>query len=339
MFWNIYIYMQIFFTNKKNKDNCYFYSFSLPVILLFPILFSYGFISPKASISTNVDVYRNKAVSIEEEISGIEDAIKAADIRETENIITKKEQKQSDSSDKYKDETIDGIDKKSTVKILMFGYHQIRDFKSSDGPKTKMFITKPDTFEKEMKFLYDKGYKTISTTDYVNYLKTGKADFNLDKSFILTFDDGYSSQYTNAFPILKKYSFTATFFIYHDCIDKYPACMTTSEIKDLAANGMKIGNHTSHHVYLPKFSDEAIRREININKQKIIEMVGTSSVENIFAYPYGGVDERVENIVRESGYDGASGILGSRKSKDKNLFNLKRYLLGDDYYYFENLFK
>ena len=320
--------MFFFIQKLNNKKSNYFYSFSLPVILLFPFLFSYVFISPKASIPTNLDLYRNKAVSIDEEIAGIEYAIKMADLREVNNIIKNKDEK-----------NVDIINTKSTIKILMFGYHQIRDNKSTDGPKTKMFITKPETFEKEMKFLYDKGYSTITTTDYINYLKTGKADFNLDKSFILTFDDGYASQYTNAFPILKKYNFIATFFIYSDCIDKYPACMTSVQIKDLAANGMKIANHTLHHAYLPKYSDETIKAEIEINQQKIIDMVGTSSVENVVAYPYGGVDTRVENIVRSLEYDGALGIHASKKAKDNNLFNLKRYLMGEDMDYFERLFK
>jgi len=299
--------MFIFFIQKLKKKSNYFYSFSLPIILLFPFLFSYIFISPKASIPTNLDVYRNKAVSIDEEILGIEDAIKASDLREVNNIIKNKDEKQ--------EKEVDIINTKSTIKILMLGYHQIRDLKSTDGPKTKMFITKPETFEKEMKFLFDKGYRTITTTDYINYLKTGKADFNLDKSFILTFDDGYASQYTNAFPVLKKYNFTATFFIYADCIDKYPACMTSAEIKDLDANGMKIANHTLHHAYLPKYSDEIIKAEIETNQQKIIDMVGTSSVENVVAYPYGGVDDRVENIVRSLKYDGASGIHATKKVK------------------------
>lgn len=327
--------MSIFFI-QKNKNKIILMSFAGPLFLLFPLLASYSFFSPRQTIDKNLEIYRNKAVSLNEEILGIENAAKVLDIREVNNII---HNKQEASTSSKKENTNYVVNTKSTIKVLMFGYHQVRETKSSDGPKTRMFITRPEIFDKEMKFLSDKGYHTITTTDYINYLKTGKADFNLDKSFILTFDDGYASQYTNAFPIIKKYNFTATYFIYTDCIDKYPACMTSVELKDLAANGMKIANHTVHHVYLPKYSDETIKNEIGINKQKIIDMVGTSSVENVFAYPYGGVDDRVENIVRSFSYDGASGIHASKKDTDKDLFNLKRYLMGEDYDYFESLFK
>ncbi len=327
------------FLMQKFKNNNYFFSFFLPTIIFFPFLFSYVFFTPKKTVFLDGGIQRDRAVSLEEEISIIEDAAKVGDLREIKNIIKNEEKSQETDTSSKTDEIKDIINTKSTIKILMFGYHQIRETRSSDGPKTRMFITSPEIFDKEMKFLFDKGYHTISTTEYINYLKTGKAEFDLNKSFILTFDDGYASQYTNAFPVLKKYGFTATFFIYTDCIDKYPACMTSQEIKDLAANGMKIANHTFHHAYLPRYNDKAIINEIEINKQKLINMVGTSSFENIFAYPYGGTDSRVENIVRSLGYDGASGIIASKKEKDRNLFNLKRYLLGEDIDYFESLFK
>lgn len=326
-----------FFTKKFKKKNNYFYSFFFPVVFLFPFLFSYSLITPKQNVDINI--YRDKAVSLDEEIKGIEDALKVADLREARNIVKNKIDKKENSTSSKKEEADDIVDTKSPIKVLMFGYHQVRETKSTDGPKTRAFITSPEIFEKEMKFLSDRGYHTISTTDYVNYLKTGKSEFDLNKSVILTFDDGYASQYTNAFPVLKKYGFTATFFVYSDCIDKYPACMTSAELKDLAVNNMKIGNHTLHHVFLPKYSDESIKNEIEINKQKIIDMVGTSSIENIFAYPYGGTDDRVEDIVKNFNYDGAVGVVASKKKQDKNLFNLKRYLLGEDYDFFITLFK
>jgi peptidoglycan/xylan/chitin deacetylase (PgdA/CDA1 family) len=297
--------MSIFFIQKQ-KSKIILLSFFGPFYLLFPAFFSYSFFMPISILEESIYVDREKEIPIEKAIPGIENKIKEEDnIERIEKSI---------------------IDRKSSIKILIFGYHQIREIRPTDGPKTKMFITSPEIFEKQMKFLFEKGYRTISTTDYIDYLKTGKADFDLNKSFILTFDDGYASQYINAFPILKKYSFKATFFIYTDCIDKYPACMTSKEVKDLVANGMRIGNHTLHHAYLPKYSDEEIKREIEINKIKIMDIVGISSFENVFAYPYGGRDDRVEDIVKSLDYQGAVGIMASKKEKETNLFNLKRYL-------------
>ncbi|MBP9765653.1 MAG: polysaccharide deacetylase family protein [Candidatus Pacebacteria bacterium] len=325
-----------FFYIKKNialKRNYFLHSFILPILFLFP-LFSSSVIVFNKDALLNKSIMSNSSISIDDEIKGIEEAIKAEELHQLDNNI---DLKTKDSNKEYIKDF--GLYKKSIIRVLTFGYHQIREIKPTDGPKTKVFITTPDIFEKEMKFLYDNDFHSISTTEYINYLKTGKSDFNINKSFIITFDDGYESQYINAFPILKKYGFTGTFFIYYDCIDKYPACMSSVQIKDLAANNMKIGNHTTHHAYLPKYSDKIIRDEILINKQKIINLVGTSSVENIFVYPYGATDQRIKDIVKSFDYEGAIGVLGVKNKEEKDIWNLRRYLLGEDYDFFKSLFK
>lgn len=326
-------------------DNKKIFSFFIPIpLLLFLPLFSSSlFFNPNKVLNQNISKY-SFSVLKRDEIKELQDTIRVEDLNvqdeeERESVLLLNNSTKIDSSltvdDKENLKDI-GLTKKSSIRVLMFGYHQVREIKSTDGPKTKIFITKPEIFDKEMKFLYDKGYHTISTTDYIDYLNTGKANFDISKSFILTLDDGYESQYINAFPIIKKYGFTATFFIYADCIDKYPACMTSLQVKDLALNGMKIGNHTTHHLFLPKYSDKIIKDEISVSKEKIIKMVGTSSVENVFAYPYGATNDRIESIVKDSGYYGAIGVIASKK-EDKNLFNLKRYLMGEDYDYFKSL--
>ncbi|MFO0743884.1 MAG: polysaccharide deacetylase family protein [Candidatus Paceibacterota bacterium] len=241
----------------------------------------------------------------------------------------------------YSDKDLNDLYKKDTNKnkIIILGYHQIREYRDTDSQKVKLFITSPETFEKEMKYLFDRGYESISLTDYFNYLNFGIKNFDLNKSFILTFDDGYASQYISALPILKKYNFSATFFIYSDCIDRYPVCMTNKEIKDLLSNNMKLGNHTLHHIYLPKYKDEIISKEIIENQNKLINNFGSSSVENVLAYPFGANDERVQNIVKNLGYLGAVGVLAKKEDNELNIYNLRRYLLGDNFTYFENLFK
>lgn len=224
-------------------------------------------------------------------------------------------------------------------KIIILGYHQIREYKQTDSAKAKLFITSTEIFEKEMKYLSDNGYHSISLTDYINYINFGTKNFNLNKSFILTFDDGYTSQYLSAFPILKKYNFTATFFVYYDCIDKYPICMTSYNLKDLVSNNMKLGNHTLRHIYLPKYKDEIIAQEIVDNEAKLINLVGTSSVEQVVAFPFGGRDERLGNIVKNLGYLGAVGVLADKENREIDLYNLRRYLLGNNYDYFQSLFR
>jgi peptidoglycan/xylan/chitin deacetylase (PgdA/CDA1 family) len=71
-----------------------------------------------------------------------------------------------------------------------------------------------------------------------------------DRLVVLTFDDSVKSHVTVAAPILKKYGFSATFFItegftFHSNKNDY---MTWEEIKELDRQGFEIGNHTRDHV-------------------------------------------------------------------------------------------
>lgn len=70
------------------------------------------------------------------------------------------------------------------------------------------------------------------------------------KNFILTFDDMRKTQFDIAYPVLKKFGFSATFFVMlfpekRDADERYS--MTASELKELSDAGFELGNHTAHH--------------------------------------------------------------------------------------------
>lgn len=92
------------------------------------------------------------------------------------------------------------VDKYSReVPILM--YHHISDEVTSSA------VISPERFEEHMAALKDSGYNTIRLTDLTAYVENG--DELPDNPILITFDDGYSSNYELAFPVLKKYNMSA----------------------------------------------------------------------------------------------------------------------------------
>ena len=128
-------------------------------------------------------------------------------------------------------------------------------------------------------------------------------DGNIDKQkvVILTFDDGYKSQYSNAKPILDKYGFKATFSIVCNYVGNGDNRMTWEEIKSLQQEGHDIASHTMNHDDLSKLPPQTVEYEVAQSKQCLLDQgINPKS----FAYPFNGGsdDPAVLNIVA-SHYD------------------------------------
>jgi peptidoglycan/xylan/chitin deacetylase (PgdA/CDA1 family) len=123
-----------------------------------------------------------------------------------------------------------------------------------------------------------------------------KNKINQQKVVILTFDDGYKSQYSSAKPILDKYGFKATFYIVCNYVGSGDNRMTWEEIKSLQQEGHDIASHTMNHDDLSKLTPQEVEYEVAQSKQCLLEQgINPKS----FAYPFNGGsdDSSVLNIV------------------------------------------
>lgn len=180
----------------------------------------------------------------------------------------------------------------------------------------------PDVFEQEVKFLYEHGFHTIQLRDLINYFETGTP--LPPKPIVLTFDDGYADQYPNAFPTLKDYGFTGTFFIITQFADtNATAYMTWEEIQEMAANGMEIGTHTvDHRANLANLDANMQRRAIQPARQALEKYL--PNVLPVFAYPAGSYDHTTLDLLHEMGYAAAVTTKQGTMQSSARPFELKR---------------
>ena len=118
----------------------------------------------------------------------------------------------------------------------------------------------------------------------------------------LSFDDGATTFYDNALPLLMSGNFAVSQNIVNDFIGTTDY-MTESQIAQINKDGVEIGSHSLSHPYLTSLSDADATNEIQ-NSRAADLSAGLSPV-SIFAYPYGDWDGRVEDIIKASGYIGA----------------------------------
>ena len=183
-----------------------------------------------------------------------------------------------------------------TVPILC--YHRF-------GPRPSQLAVTPAAFEAQMDYLARNGYHVIPLSSLVGFLERGEPVPR--KSVVLTIDDGYRSTYEVAFPILRKYGFQATVFLYSDFVGA-PDALTWSQMKEMEASGLvNIQPHSKTHANFAtrlagetdaKYRDR-MRTEVDTPIRLIQDRLAVSSLT--FAFPYGDVNETVVDLLKRDG--------------------------------------
>lgn len=175
-----------------------------------------------------------------------------------------------------------------------------------------------DEFEKQMKYLYENGYKTLTLKEVKDFYYEGKT--LPEKAVLLTFDDLFKSVYIYAYPILKKYCFHAVGFMVKNWLFSEPqeysveksVTMSLKEVEEIS-NVFEFANHTaSLHKRGKDYTEVQIAEKALLYKDLMAceEVVNTKGV---FAYPFGGYNQGVIDNLKEWGY-----LLGFTSDPGKN---------------------
>lgn len=201
--------------------------------------------------------------------------------------------------------------KQRVKKIPIFTFHRI----VSDKLKTEKFMNNEwaasiDVFDRQMKYLYDKGYKTISMDQlYCWYMK--KCEFS-KKVFMITFDDGNVDDYYIVMPVLRKYNFKATTFIVGSRtldIEEKPynendRSFITRELITKTKNIYPNLDYQSHTWDLHQVDPNGKERVLNLSEKELAEDFKNNSKFGFkyLAYPYGVYNDKMLRQLKKNGY-------------------------------------
>jgi len=164
------------------------------------------------------------------------------------------------------------------------------------------------TFEAQMKYLKENGYRSITLDQFFDFLNYKNPIPK--KSVLITIDDGWKSTYDIAMPILKKYRFSATLFIYSDFIGGQKA-LSWDQIRQLAEMGFDIQSQSKTHRNLAEqkkdesFNDYIANLEKEILHPQVLIKKKAGRDCRYLAYPYGSTNSLVLAMLKKHGYLGA----------------------------------
>ena len=222
-----------------------------------------------------------------------------------------------------------GLTLKGHQTVPVLTYH-----KFSESKTDKMTVT-ASTFEEQMKFLKDRGYHVITLDQLFDFL-----DFKIQipkKSVVITIDDGWRSTYDIAFPILKKYGYPATLFVYTALITGSKVTLNWDLISEMAGQGIDMQCHTRTHRKLTapaskeSFKEyfEAIEKEL-LDAAKAIKMRTQREVRYI-AYPFGDINHLGVALLKKQGYRGGFTVARSSNAFYVNNYRVNRSMIFGEY--------
>ena len=219
-----------------------------------------------------------------------------------------------------------------SLRVPILVYHSVMPHHPGQTAEQRALDVDDSVFVAQMKYLVDGGYHVVSFGALVDALERRDTVPLPNRAVVITFDDGWENQYRHAFPILRRFGLTATFFVFTTPIGTDGKLMTWEQLRDLQAAGMTIGSHTRTHPELPDYH-AALHNEVAMSREDIKEHLGRAP--DFFAYPFGAWDSLSAAAARAAGYRAARAYRGGAWNTRSDLYHLRAIPVTNNMHAFE----
>jgi peptidoglycan/xylan/chitin deacetylase (PgdA/CDA1 family) len=205
----------------------------------------------------------------------------------------------------------------ATVPILM--YHVI-NAPPEGAPYPSLYVT-ADEFDAQMQALKDAGWVAV-TLDQLRANWTTGAQLPAGKPFVITFDNGYHSQYSAALPELKKLGWVADENLQLSGLPPSQGGLTNDEIRAMVKAGWELDTQGVSHADLVELSGSELTAQVAGARHTIQHRFHVPV--NWFCYPSGQYDASVIIEVKAAGFKGSTTVVPGWASRSNDPFRLPR---------------
>ena len=198
-------------------------------------------------------------------------------------------------------------------------YHR---FEENKYPSTNIRI---DDFIKHIEMIKENKLSFINPKKF----EIDLTEKRKNRKILLTIDDGFTSFYKNAWPILKERKIPFILFVSTREVGKFNY-MTWDQIREIDKEEfVEIGNHSHTHEYLIDLKSEEIKNDIKKPIEIFKKELGYNS--NFFSYPFGEYSNEFKKIIKDLGFQYAFGQHSGVISDKYNFYELPRFPINEKY--------
>lgn len=207
-----------------------------------------------------------------------------------------------------------------TATVPILEYHVINVPPPGSSASPNLYVS-AGAFSSQMAALKANGWHAVTLDQVEAYWARG-VSLGAGKPIVITFDNGYASQYTNAVPVLKQLGWVGVENLQLNGLSPSEGGLTDPQIRGLVAAGWELDTQGMTHADLITVDSNQLSYEVTTARQTLRSQYGVPV--NWFSYPFGHYNATVIAAVRGAGYVGATSIVSGWASAGQDRFSLPR---------------
>jgi peptidoglycan/xylan/chitin deacetylase (PgdA/CDA1 family) len=216
--------------------------------------------------------------------------------------------------------TVAGTGKPGTESVPVLMYHVINP-PPPGAPFPGLYVPASE-FAAQMNALKAAGWHAV-TLDQLKANWTRGVPLGPGKPIVLTFDNGYQSQYTNALPVLKRLGWVGNEMIQLDFIGlSSQGVLTDAQVRELLTAGWELDTQGLTHYDLITASPSKLHDEVAVARQQLRQRYNVPV--DWFAYPSGHYNATVIGALKDAGFQGSLTVIPGWAGPSEDPFRLPR---------------